>query len=66
MGTKLPSEVWIVKRLRIEAEGPSVVNNTQDSILIFFNSTRFKASFEDLAVNQKSYNKLSISFYMVD
>lgn len=63
LGVKLPSGVWVIKRPNVEAEGPSITSNTQDSILISYNSTRFKATYEDLGESQKPYNKFSVSFY---
>lgn len=63
LGVKLPSGVWVVKRPGVEAEGTSVVSNTQDSILISYNSSRFKASYEDLNENQRAYNKFPAPFF---
>ena len=63
LGVKLPSGVWIVKRPEVEAEGPSIADNLSDSILISFNSTRFKASYEDLIPGQKPYEKYTGLFF---
>ena len=43
-GVKLNSGVWIIKRPGVTAEGPSITNNTQDSIQISFDSKRFIAN----------------------
>lgn len=63
LGVKLPSGVWVVKRPGVEAEGPAIQNNLSDSILISFNSTRFKATFNDLAEGEQPYEKFSGAFY---
>lgn len=59
---KLTSGVWIVKRESVVAEGPSVVDNKTDSMLISFNSVRFKASYEQLAENEAAYEKYTANF----
>lgn len=63
MAVKLPSGVWIVKRPGVIAEGPKITNNLNDSILISYNSVRFKASDEDLVEGQRLYAKNFGSFY---
>jgi hypothetical protein len=54
-GTKLPSGVWIVKKNDYVAEGRSVVDNTQDSILLSYETKIFQANYEDLDEGQKPY-----------
>lgn len=63
LGIKLPSGVWVIKRPDVEAEGPAIANNKTDSILISFNSSRFKASYEDLEEGQKPYERYTGLFY---
>ena len=63
LAVKLPSGVWIAKRPEVVAEGPKITSNTQDSILISYNSVRFRATNEDLAENQRLYSKNFASFY---
>lgn len=63
MATKLPSGVWIVVRPGVEAEGPAVTNNKTDSILISYNSMRFKATYDGLKEGQKAYEAGAGSFY---
>jgi len=60
--TKLPSGVWVVKRPGVTAEGPVADNNAQDSILISYVATYFKATYEDLAENEKPYEAISGTF----
>lgn len=60
--TKLPSGVWIVKRECVSAEGPAISDNQTDSILISYNSTRFKATYDDLEDGEKPYLKYSSPF----
>lgn len=43
---KLESGVWIVKNPNVSAQGPSITDNINDSVLISYNSMRFKASDE--------------------
>ncbi|MFA5620017.1 MAG: hypothetical protein WDA08_06920 [Weeksellaceae bacterium] len=62
LGIKLNSGVWIIKRPGVVAEGPAVTDNTTDSILISYNSTRFKAT-NDLEAGEKSYGKYSSNFF---
>lgn len=54
-GTKLPSGVWVIKKNDFVAEGRSVVNNAQDSILLSYETRIFKANKEELADGQKPY-----------
>ena len=60
--TKLPSGVWVVKRPGVTAEGPVATNNENDSILVSYQSTYFKATYEDLAENEKPYAAISGPF----
>jgi len=60
--TKLSSGVWIVKRPGVEAEGPVADNNEEDSILISYVATYFKATYEDLAEGEKPYAAISGTF----
>lgn len=60
--TKLPSGVWVVKREGVTAEGQSVNDPKSDSILISYNSFRFKATYDDLKEGEKAYAKYSASF----
>lgn len=55
-GTKLPSGVWIVKRNGVEANGRSVQNNLQDSILISYHAYKFVAV-SDLDTDEKPYSR---------
>ncbi len=59
LGTKLPSGVWIVKRPEAIAEGPAASDNTQDSILISYETKYFKASYTDLPENGKPYKPVN-------
>lgn len=63
MATKLPSGVWVVKRDGLIADGPAVTDNKTDSILISFNSSRFKATYKDLEEGEDSYGKYTAPFY---
>lgn len=60
--TKLLSGVWVVRREGVDAEGPAITDNKTDSILISYNSVRFKASYDDLAENEAAYEKYSAAF----
>lgn len=63
LGVKLPSGVWVVKRPGVTAEGPKVTSNLSDSILISYNSIRFKASDDDLSEGDRLYDLYLGAFY---
>lgn len=63
LGTKLPSGVWIIPRAGVPAEGEIADDNLKDSILISYNSMRFKATYEDLGEGEEPYSKYQGSFY---
>lgn len=63
LGVKLPSGVWVVKNPNVTAEGPSITDNINDSILISYNSMRFKASDEFTSDGGRLYETYLNPFY---
>lgn len=58
-GVKLNSGVWVIKRPGVTAEGPSITNNTQDSIQISYDSQYFKANQENLESYETLYGVIN-------
>ncbi len=58
MGVKLNSGVWIIKRPGVPAEGPSITNNTQDSIQISYDSKFFRANQENVETYETLYGRI--------
>ena len=65
-GVKLNSGVWIIKRPGVIAEGPSITNNTQDSIQISFDSKLFIARRENAESDGDLYGNLGVYYNTIN
>ncbi len=67
LGTKLNSGVWVIKRPEVPAEGPSVIENTQDSIWISYDSKMFRASNDNVETDgDRLYGTTSAFFNTIN